>query len=624
MDKLEPVIRQKFWILLVLCLGLAMFGFFKGQSAVVAATEAREKVLKEKLSGISKGQSPNEDYQKSLEFINQEYDKQIGAAVKELFDLQQSRMVWPEKVASEIPKEHRSADPIATATRIKYQKDYDRIITELWKKVEPVVPKTVPGTIGGRLAVAGNPADAHLREPVTWTQKVYCDRDAIPQKFLPQLPESDALWDAQEDVWFVELLFEAIRNVNRNADSPLNAVVRKINLLELKGGSGDTSMAAAESAAGSDGEGMSGLSSMRESYASRAAQGGDMEGFGGGGGAYTAKVDFDPAEEFGSDAAAAEESTESTEAASATSFASSSGAYGAAGVPGLRWYALKEDAPYRERGFYLSVVMQQSRIPDFMVELTGSKWPIRVVRFQMGPNPDFKDPTGGMGYGAGDLAEAGSGGFGRGGGHAGSRNSSAMAAASGGGTLGLGAATMSSRSGMMSMMMGGGARGGRTRQPGAGLAFIGTATDPFAGTLNSPELVQVDIAGIITFYMRTKDDGTSAVETPAVDTPAAPATEAAPPTEGTPTDPAAPPSAEAPTDGTTPAPVTTPVEGAEQTPAAEGTTPATEQPAETPPATEIPPADPASTDAPPDAAPATPPPATGDAPPANETPTPPN
>ncbi|MBX3444455.1 MAG: hypothetical protein KF774_18795 [Planctomyces sp.] len=515
MDKLQPILQQRFWILLAVCLGLGIFGFFKAQSALVAATEAREQVLRDKTSKISKGEEPNDNYVVQLKEINRQYGGHIQDAVRELFDEQQKLTWWPDSVVARIPKDYRTE--IETSPAIIYSKEYPDLIHELWKKVEPVVEKPdMAGPAAGATAARpigspmgrsplGRPGATRPQragEPVTWQQKVYCDELDLPQKAFGRVVPWQQVWDAQEDIWFVERVFEAVRAINRNADSPTNAVVRKINRLELRGGSGEVG-----------GEAEAGVESGSSDYANMSRmmmnRGGGDQG-GGGGGDFSAAVQFDPAEEFGSDA---DNSTPEDSDDSPGGLSGMMRGMGAAAT--LRWIRMEESKPYRERGFYLSVVMQQAQVPEFIIELLNSPWPIRVVRVQMGPNPHYREEAGGTGggYSMGDSSMA----MMRGG----SRPTGGDGGALGGGSMSSLAGGRGSQgaTGMMQRAAGGGGRGGAMGAAGAGLAFIGSPSDPYAGSLNNPDLVQIDLAGIITFYMPTKEDGTSAVETPAVDSP---------------------------------------------------------------------------------------------------------
>ncbi len=161
MDKLQPLIRQRFWILLGLCLILALFGFFKSQSTIVAATTAREEALKQVLSSIPTGNEANTDYVAKLGEINKGYKSKIDGAVEELFAGQQSRMTWPPQVIKEIPRTTRGSSsiraPLNTITTRTYSTIYKDLIEDLWKKAEPVCEDAITNT--ATPGVAGvNPA----------------------------------------------------------------------------------------------------------------------------------------------------------------------------------------------------------------------------------------------------------------------------------------------------------------------------------------------------------------------------------------------------------------------------------------------------------------------------------
>lgn len=297
---------------------------------------------------------------------------------------------------------------------------------------------------------------------------------------------------------------------------------------------------------------------------------------------------FDPADVFGPDMTASAGGGGEMPAEGGDAGGMMGMAMGAA--PALRWVGTTEGQPFRERGFYLSIIVNQQRIPDFLVNLCESAWPTKVYRFQMGPNPYRKEVTGGAGgmaydpYGAGMFA---------------------------GGSGGENYMSSNINTSMISSMMGSGMMGGMSSQakyPGGPPTFaMSGPKDPFNGSLNQPDLVQLDVAGIITFYVSS--EAAAEAGAPAVDTPSAPGGDATLLTT---------PAAATPADGTTPPPAATPPATAPAGDAAPATPPAA-----TPPATETPaPAAPAATTPPAETPAATAPPAA--TPPAEPAAPPPN
>jgi hypothetical protein len=648
MDKLQPIIKQRFWILLGLSLILAFFAFFKNQSAIVAATTQREEALKATLAAVPSGSEANQVYVDGLTKINTDYKAKIDQAVDELFASQQARMTWPEQIAKELPRDPKGIPlyrdkekPLGTVATRTYAKIYKDLIEEVWKRAEPVVEKYIPATstpggIGGpgrtnellrgiqsgTMRPRGNPRTNkflrgqtimydHPGQPrVTWAQKVYIDRQAIPQKVLPPnaIPSAEQVWDCQEDIWFTDLILEAVRKVNKDADNVLTSPLKVISKIELHGGAGAGATAAAAGMEGMEGaEAGADAGAMGMGMGSGSLGGSGMgEGaLGAGGAAAPPPTEFDPAEVFGPEAVAGAASSDGSAGAEESADGGMGMGMGMAAMPqALRWVALTDGAKFRERGFYLSVIINQQKIPDFLVHLCESAWPTKVLKFQMGPNPYRKDGASAAMMGGYMPGFEGSGGaYGESGGGYGNF----------GGLSSMGSSAGMSE-GMMGMGMGGFGMVAANRYPGGPPQFAFSPRDPFNGSLNQPDLVQLDIAGIITFYV----SAAAAAETTAaaaVDTPSAPGGEqglleeaAKQAEEAKKAESTQPGSA---SEGTTPmpatAPATTPPAG--ETPAA----PATAPPAATdgtvpqspaPPAGESPPAA-----TPPAAAAETPPPA---------------
>lgn len=600
MDKLQPIIKQRFWILLGLCVILALFGFFKSQSAIVAATTTREEALKQTLAGVPTGNEANTKYVEQLTAINIAYDAKIKAAIDDLFAGQQSRMTWPEAIAKDIPRDpkgvplYRDKEKVlgTVATRT-YSTIYKGLIEELWKKAEPVVEQPLPnvatpGVVGpgrsaemmrgirtGTLRPRGN---AKTRQYLTgqtilydhpgfpkstWTQKCYIDRQAVPQKVLLQIPSPEQVWDCQEDIWFTELIFEAVRKANKDAEEARVSPVRVISKIELRGGAGPGAVADPMMM-----EGMEGMEGMEMDAMGMGMAMGGM-GLGGAPGAMLPPppTPFDPAEVFGPDVAAMSADPAADPAAMGEDgMGMMMGMMGP--PPTLRWVGPTEGIPFRERGFYLSVIINQQRIPDFLVHLCEGDWPTKILRFQLGPNPYRKDVV----AGAGGMGYDPSGGYGA---SSGAYTGGGIGNFSGGFSSSMMEAGMSMG---MGMGMGLGAYSSAANVfPGGPPTFAMTNRDPFNGCLNDPDLVQLDIAGIITFYVSAAAAAETG-EAPAVDTPSAPGGEAEL-------------LKEAAVEAANPMPPATPSvdSAAPMPPAAEGTPPVTPPaPETTPPATPAP------------------------------------
>ena len=478
MDKLQPILKHHFWILLVPLLSMNLWGYFSANSLLKAAITTRQGQLDTAKSSIPGGTAnENKKYSEELKKGNDRLEGFVHDELQDLWNRQQTRMAWPPQVAADIPKEY-GGEIKDRKVRFTYQNAYPEVIRRLHESVEPYV------------------AD---KRGITWTPKVDFPIQLIPQVEITNLAiQSKPMWDAQEDIWVTQFILDAIREMNKDADSASSAVIRRVIEYRLMGGDGETSGGDA-AAAGGDSEGAMG--GMTQSMAGGFGPGkggagrGNGEGPGGAGGsAIPSALKFDPQEEFGKGGEEQPGAAGGGMGGSAMTAMSMSGGEGDAEAAAteeptgpLRYVKEDKDAKFVERGFYLSVIINQNKLVDFLVTLSNSEWPIRVVRFHFGKNPYTVDPFTASRSGAG-----GGGGFGTGASASGMEGMEGMRRGRGG----------AGASGAMSMQGGMGLAGGR-QTPGSGMMGGGRGavdTGYPVDALQQPDLVQLDLAGLITIY----------------------------------------------------------------------------------------------------------------------------
>ncbi|WP_437190749.1 hypothetical protein [Planctomicrobium sp. SH527] len=457
MDKLQPLIRQRFWILAGLVLPLVMYGYYSANSQLKAATAAREEKLKSTLNGVSSGIAPNEDYIKQLTVFNEFLEASVDDAIVQLWQQQQKRMTWPPLVANKVPKDFLG--PFDQQVPLIYKGAYEEVFRKLQERVQPVRPLDPM-------------ARFDRNKPIQPNQKVVLMAN-LPQVTFGQFVTSEETWDAQIDVWMTELLLDAIVKMNEGKDSATEAVIRRLDILQLLGGDG-TPKTSDSGSSGMEGDMMGGM----EASAMGMGMGGGSQGAAN----IPTKIDFDPAEEFGPALDSAGGMGEMS-----MDMMSMEGAGGTGPAPPRRYIGDPEAAPYFERGFYMSVIIQQNKIADFIVELANSDWPVQVRRFQVGVNPyRTNQPQGGFESMPGvmdefSMGEAGMGAFGP----------PTMEA----GPSMAGGLEFSGQPGMGGF---GDAMGGRgVVRPN----IFAQNLPPFASqAMNHPDLVRLDVCGVITMY----------------------------------------------------------------------------------------------------------------------------
>lgn len=617
MDKLKPILAQKFWILSAICLILPLTGWWLATGAMAQTFQTRKKAIDDAFSGIPQP-GPNNNWTMRVEALNKEEEQKVKQTGDFLWGQQLELMTWPKDVVDGVEKAGYRGE-IAAKTRSDYRSAYEVEIVELHKIPSPLDPLTGEGLVDF---------------PIEIIPYLGWGASNIP-------PSSVEMWDTQEDIWLYRSLLQAVATINKQYGSLsiVDSVIKQIKYLELRGGTPGGAKAAAEAAgalAGAGAEGAAGagaMPGMPGPGGPRGAEGGGLSGLLGGasGGGDSMNASFDPAEQLGSDEMAAP----TPEGGADPAAAGAAGPGGPAGPGGLGMMAggqatvkkryIDETPKYKTRGFYMEVVMDHRKLPEFIAELSDSRWPVRVIRVQQ-VDVDLADVNATAGVGTTGPGGGRGPGMGRPGGMPGAMPGGRGAEMRGGAGIGRpGPAAGAGGIGRAAPRPAGGVpRGGIGAEGG-----VTESTVDVQAAMSDPYLVNVALSGIFTLYLPPEApagaEGAPAAGDPAASTPAA-GTPAAAPAATTAVDPNATTAA-----GTTPPttadkaatapadPAAAPAEAkpaTETKPAADGDKPAAdakpeEKPAETKPAEEKPGAEPpAASSAPaakPESKPETPP-----------------
>ena len=554
MERLEPVLKQKFWILLGMGILMTVVGWWMDTGTMAATIKTRKAEVEAAEKKIPADLIPNAEWSNGLAALNVQQDLAVKSATRVLWERQRARMTWPETV-TEFAWKEGYRKPIDVAGRENYRNDYENDVRRVWETVRPFNRIDGSGIVDFGLA-------------------------KLPRQAWNSAPSSDQMWDAQEDLWLLEGLLQLIAEVNGGANSTrLDAHIHGIEKLTLHGGqpAGQRTLASAATGSSGAGSGMD-MSSFSGGFGSGSGGGG------GGGAAAAASADFDVKEELGDDGSGA-----AGQGGAMSSFGSAGALSGggSAAPKGRRYIDDDKALPFRTRGFYMTLIMDHRKIPNLISELSASEksaWPIEIIRVQVVRlNEDDLEGRGGGGGGF----SPGSGG-----------NSESFGGSSGANLSGGGFTENSSFGGASSpgFSVEGGSSGGgaATAQGAAALAALMNATQ-------DPNMSRVAISGIITLYNEVTPEvggAPPASSPPATTTPAAAAVGTQPTEDAAPTtEPAAngdsKPAAEGdskpavPAEGepTTPAPAAEgSIKPAEDAPKSDATpaTPSVEKPAEAP------------------------------------------
>jgi len=522
MERLEPILKQKFWILLGIGIVMTITGWWMATGTLAATIKTRTDVVNGAFGKIPSGEIPNNDWSSQLAGRNTDQDKAINYTKSLLWERQRSRMTWPDTVA-EFAWQNGYRGEIGLAGRENYRTAYGYDVRRVWESVRPF--KQLDGS---GIVVFGP------------------DQRVLPQRTWGTLaPSSAEMWDAQEDLWLLESLLQSIVDVNGGLDASRgDASVHVIEKLELHGGlpPGQRKAGGAAPTGGSGGMSMPGgpAGAHGGSGVSGTFGGGGDVGLGGGmgRGAALASADFDWRDELGDDGSSNARGALGGPMGSSSSGSSSmsgpAAAHGMGGGPGaaaaastVRRYIEDDKAlPYVSRGFYMTLIMDHRKIPSLIAELSASEksaWPVEIVRVQMVRlHDDDVDSRGVPGSSGGYGMPGGSSGFSLSSVGAGGSGSSGFPMPGGFGPEGASSA------------FGDPSQSGGATPNAAALSQVAAATAALEGALQDPFMARVAICGIITLYREVKPEPVAATTTqpapaaPAAGAPAAAETPATP------------------------------------------------------------------------------------------------
>lgn len=508
MEKLQPVIRQIFWVLFGLGLILILWGWYAANSSLSADIEKEKARVQTTKTGAKKNVmgTPNSDWTEKAEDLNEKHKNAFDESAKKLWEQQLDARVYPELIRKQINQLPFRSKITSQPLRGIFRTLYNGYFLEQLEVIKPFKPETGLGLVD----VAN--AQITRENPVKWKNR---------------LPTSQEIWNTQEDIWLVRSILDAIAETNGAADRIDKAPIRSLLQLQLRGGDPEAEVGGAAAAGGMMGGGeMGGFGGMGGGMG-EGSLGMGGSGLGGGGAAGGAWSQFKGSlttdlltEEFGPAPGAAASGMLGGMMGGEDDYGGGGG-YGAGGGYGGgeatsgvteeadstadRYVHYGEELPYKTRAFILKVRMVQKDIPRLLASLPNGKFPVEIVRVDV----DFSGGNSSVSGGGMSGMMGGEGGYGGGGG--GDEYGGGMTGGFGGGG-GMGMGIGLGGPGLGGPGLGGSGMGGA----GLGGGFGGTAgkSKPknrkerrmasdgmkiFAMAMSDP-LATVRVAGLMTIY----------------------------------------------------------------------------------------------------------------------------
>jgi hypothetical protein len=222
---LRQIIKYRFWISISVAALFAVIAYSVGSGPIreAAAKETAAITAAEKeVQGYSSLSIPTKEYKPLVEEKTQVLTADVTTAWRTLYERQAPLLTWPEGVQERFQSWGRQwpekVDPKKVELgKVDYIEAYDAYVNMVYKTFNPFNYETGDGV------VAAPPESALL----------------LPVKFdIEHLPDLGKIWAAQERLWIQRTVLEVIAEVNKNAKKWDEAIIRQIVSLEV--GSPDT------------------------------------------------------------------------------------------------------------------------------------------------------------------------------------------------------------------------------------------------------------------------------------------------------------------------------------------------------------------------------------------------
>ncbi|WP_165700723.1 hypothetical protein [Alienimonas californiensis] len=389
MDKLQPILTHRFWVVLGLTVCLALGAWWVGTGSLaeqIAAAEAKVNALT-----VPEGQNaPNEGWIEKIEQERIQREEELRTAARTLAVTQEELRTWPESYRPYV-EGLEYFEPIGIRGREQYRFAYEEQLEALRQSLRPYDFETQTGVVN------------------------------VPQGVLPQFDTSDwqrqaplamTVWSAQEDIWLTRELLKQVSKVNAGSSLILDAPLKEIQSFTLRGGSGPPS--AEEEGADPT------LRDGSDSYSEESSpmDSSTEERFGGSGSgsgaALDADLDFsldddigpedgldeDPtliapdlaaaAAALGDPAAAGSESGSESRESYSDDFGGDSYGGGRTRTKeyvspggGRRYITSAPEVPYRTRAFKMQLVLDHRELNNVLADLSNCEWPVEIIRVHM-------------------------------------------------------------------------------------------------------------------------------------------------------------------------------------------------------------------------------------------------
>ena len=216
MEKLQPVIKQMFWIVFGLAIILVTVGWWKASGDLSTQISARRSAVETAFGDAKKSVAavPNSRWTEGAREINALHQDDYRRSARGLYARQLNARTFPKQIEDQLNSFEFNRPINNKALREQYAKLYPTYFQRQLAVIRPF--KLGEGVVD----VTG----------ASITQEDY-------YRWETQRPTSTEIWKAQEDIWLLRSIFDTIAAINDGFDRIDQAPLRSLMTLKLRGGS---------------------------------------------------------------------------------------------------------------------------------------------------------------------------------------------------------------------------------------------------------------------------------------------------------------------------------------------------------------------------------------------------
>jgi len=224
MDQVKEFLRQavkyRFWIAVGVSALLPLIAFFVANGKLKAETDAETAKVEGAHKGVQPYQNgvlPNRTYKELTDERTAVLAKSVDGAWSKLYERQAPLLTWPPEVSERFQlwgeQWPKGVDQVQIQNAINdWVQVYPAYVTAVYKSFRPFDYDTGEGVVAA-------PSESDLLHPAAYT--------------VDDPPSLGKVWAAQKKLWIEGVVLDVVNNVNKDADDWDSAAIKEVQVIEV-------------------------------------------------------------------------------------------------------------------------------------------------------------------------------------------------------------------------------------------------------------------------------------------------------------------------------------------------------------------------------------------------------